>query len=235
MGADQSPNTKSEIDEIMNEIQNLQKGMAQAAAAPPAASAQVSTPVANDPGSPSVQKNDTPAPVASSALTPATAPAVMVDDNAFTDASLEETLAEIKSETASGGAFDEPSAPVESIVPTMASVTPDQAAEDAFDEALLETEAERIAEEISQEQIEELKMTSPVRLTTLDHLSNQQSPDEGSLTISLKGSMTLKLKYEYEGQDVVVGFENGCLNVRLSNGTEFKIPVGTTQSYSKAA
>jgi hypothetical protein len=37
--------------------------------------------------------------------------------------------------------------------------------------------------------------------------------------------MTLRLKYEYNGQDVTIRFVDQCLRVELSDGTEFKIPV----------
>jgi hypothetical protein len=52
----------------------------------------------------------------------------------------------------------------------------------------------------------------------------EKSP-EGSLSLTLSGSMTLRLKYEYNGQDVTIRFVDHCLRVELSDGTEFKIPV----------
>jgi hypothetical protein len=59
-----------------------------------------------------------------------------------------------------------------------------------------------------------------------EEMSKLNSAEEGSLTISLKGSMSLKLKYETEGREVTVAFEDRFLKVELSDGTEFKIPVG---------
>jgi len=47
-----------------------------------------------------------------------------------------------------------------------------------------------------------------------------------SLTMSLTGSMTLRLKYEFAGQEVTVGFSDEFLKIELADGTEFKIPVG---------
>ena len=38
--------------------------------------------------------------------------------------------------------------------------------------------------------------------------------------------MTLKLKYECDGQEVSVGFSDNALMVQLADGTEFKIPAG---------
>jgi hypothetical protein len=48
---------------------------------------------------------------------------------------------------------------------------------------------------------------------------------EGSLSMTLTGNVRLNLRYEHEGQEVTVGFENQFLTVRLSDGTEFRIPV----------
>lgn len=52
-----------------------------------------------------------------------------------------------------------------------------------------------------------------------------QDHDEGSLTMSVNGTMTLKLKYEFEGHEVTIRFADHCLKVELADGTEFKIPV----------
>lgn len=52
------------------------------------------------------------------------------------------------------------------------------------------------------------------------------SAQEGALTMTLQGSMKLKLNYDFDGQTVAIWFSDGCLKVELANGTEFKIPVG---------
>ncbi|OFZ18956.1 MAG: hypothetical protein A2X94_13485 [Bdellovibrionales bacterium GWB1_55_8] len=49
--------------------------------------------------------------------------------------------------------------------------------------------------------------------------------DGGALSLRLTGSMTLTLQYDYEGEQVTVGFSDNMLKVQLSDGTEFKIPV----------
>lgn len=49
--------------------------------------------------------------------------------------------------------------------------------------------------------------------------------EEGCLQMTLTGNMTLKLKYEFGGQEVTVGFSDHALRVELSDGTEFKIPI----------
>jgi hypothetical protein len=47
----------------------------------------------------------------------------------------------------------------------------------------------------------------------------------GTLTLSLTGSMNLRLRYECEGQEVTIGFVDDALRVELADGTEFKVPV----------
>jgi hypothetical protein len=48
---------------------------------------------------------------------------------------------------------------------------------------------------------------------------------DGCLTLTLTGNMTLKLKYEFEGQEVTVSFADQALRVQMTDGTEFKVPV----------
>ena len=52
-----------------------------------------------------------------------------------------------------------------------------------------------------------------------------EASEDGSLTMSVRGNMTLKLKYECDGQEVMVGVQGDSLWVQLADGTEFKIPV----------
>ncbi len=47
----------------------------------------------------------------------------------------------------------------------------------------------------------------------------------GELTLSLTGDISLRLRYQIEGQDIVIGFKDHALQVRMNDGTEFKIPV----------
>ena len=49
---------------------------------------------------------------------------------------------------------------------------------------------------------------------------------EGSLSMTLAGSMRLALKYEQNGQEVSIRFEDEFLRIALADGTEFKVPVG---------
>lgn len=58
---------------------------------------------------------------------------------------------------------------------------------------------------------------------------------DGSLTMTLTGNMTLKLKYAYGGHEVVVGFNEQFLVVQMADGTEFKVPVGRPTLKRKVA
>ena len=49
--------------------------------------------------------------------------------------------------------------------------------------------------------------------------------EEGTLTMSLTGKMKLNLRYDFENWQVQIGFNDDALHVKLSDGTEFKIPV----------
>jgi hypothetical protein len=69
-------------------------------------------------------------------------------------------------------------------------------------------------------------------MTSQNESSDETSP---SLTMSLTGSMTLKLKYEFAGQEVTVGFSDEFLKVELADGTEFKIPVGRQKALRRVA
>lgn len=51
------------------------------------------------------------------------------------------------------------------------------------------------------------------------------SSSDGELSLTLTGNMTLKLCYQFEGQEVRIGFKDQSLQVTLTDGTEFKIPV----------
>jgi hypothetical protein len=54
---------------------------------------------------------------------------------------------------------------------------------------------------------------------------NSSGGSDGSLTMTLTGNMTLKLKYEFEGQEVTISFADQALRVQMTDGTEFKVPV----------
>jgi hypothetical protein len=64
-------------------------------------------------------------------------------------------------------------------------------------------------------------------MEAVEAVTEEENPmkEDGSLTLTLKGNMTLKLKYEFEGQEVTVSFADQSLRVQMSDGTEFKVPV----------
>ncbi|MGE4106164.1 MAG: hypothetical protein AB7F66_03050 [Bacteriovoracia bacterium] len=70
---------------------------------------------------------------------------------------------------------------------------------------------------------------TPVRSKNVEKRNRMPSvtteTESGTLTMNLTGNMTLKLTYEFEGQEVSVCFVDQCLKVELSDGSEFKIPV----------
>lgn len=135
-------------------------------------------------------------------------------------------------------------------------------AEEPFEEPVAEAEevAEEITEEETQEETEEVtneeiadeEITDelPEESTaesTGDEVSEEVSEEveeeespmshhdaDGALTLQLQGSMTLKLKYEADGQEVTVAFSEGCLKVTLGDGTEFKVPVSRRHSANVA-
>jgi hypothetical protein len=55
----------------------------------------------------------------------------------------------------------------------------------------------------------------------------------GELTMNLSGSMSLKLKYQFEGQEVFVSFADGTLLVELADGSEIKIPLTPRKTTGK--
>ena len=161
---------QQEIDEIMNEIQSLQAGMA-AVSAPQAGEAQAPAPVASA-AQPEVKPM---------AMTQASAPTELADFHASgSDAPMEDTLADVKDES------------------------------------------EHLVAAMDETDHEEITMSQDLEN---DDSTETDGSEDGSLTLSLKGRMTLKLKYECDGQEIVVGFSDGCLKVQLADGTEFKVPV----------
>lgn len=58
-------------------------------------------------------------------------------------------------------------------------------------------------------------------------------PQEGCLSMTLTGNMTLQLKYECDSQMATISFKQGALVVLLKDGTEFKIPMNKP-SYLRA-
>ena len=57
------------------------------------------------------------------------------------------------------------------------------------------------------------------------HTEDHQSEEDGVIEMSIRGKLTLKLNRNTDGQDVILRFGSTHLQISLSDGTEFKIPV----------
>jgi hypothetical protein len=60
-----------------------------------------------------------------------------------------------------------------------------------------------------------------------EHLKISQSGNssDNSLSMTVTGQMSLKLNFEYEGEEVLVNFDSDKIHIQFSEGTEFKIPL----------
>ncbi len=68
----------------------------------------------------------------------------------------------------------------------------------------------------------------PIEAQMLDETTSPSKvnpSEDGTLTMSLTGKMKLNLRYDFESWQVQIGFNEDALVVKLSDGTEFKIPV----------
>ena len=52
---------------------------------------------------------------------------------------------------------------------------------------------------------------------------------QGELSMTLSGSMSLKLKYEFGDQSVQIRFEDQCMKVELADGTELNMDITTAE------
>jgi hypothetical protein len=99
-----------------------------------------------------------------------------------------------------------------------------EAEEDAkFEES--EDDIPRIGTKVNSS-VEDLMAMTPSMDTVRDFTETGASSQPASISITLSGTMTLKLKYEYQGQEITVGFSDHFLKIALADGTEFKLPVG---------
>ncbi len=129
------------------------------------------------------------------------------------DGSMEETLVGIKDESEAVAVDPEDS----------------RAAAEAMAEAMVEEPIEeQVDEQVDEvEEEEESRMAQPQPGAT--------AGNDGSLTLTVSGAMTLKLRYEGGGQDITIGFTDNSLSVTLADGTEFKVPVTRTAPQQGAA
>ncbi len=75
---------------------------------------------------------------------------------------------------------------------------------------------------------------APVAKVTEISKANSQAGD-ATLSMTLTGSMKLKLNYECGEQTVTISFGDDGLQLRTSDGAEFKIPTGKRTNQRKAA
>ena len=221
-------NSLDEIDQIMNEIEELQQSMGSAqpvSAAPPPPAATKSTPVA----APPVATAPTEIPQ-HQAIAQASADDVMAEFQAGkSEDSIEETLGTLKDdEPLSPGLID---TALEGPVVATGQDAVDQALSDVPEAASPHAEQEDTIEEFDEPIQEPISMHDTVQRRATAATSGGS---DASVSVKLSGEMTLKLSYEYEGQEVTIGFTDGALRVELSDGTEFKIPV-RRNSLRKAA
>jgi hypothetical protein len=212
MSGTQKSREDAEIEEIMGEIETLQKEMrpvATPAAKPAAANVHVMTQKASssDPVLSADEEEDI--------LKEFRAGATGGDS----DGGLEDTLADLKADD----------------VPQGKSILDEAISQDSSDsEEIEEREAEHQHDEVEAQAEENDSHSSdheqeeePMAYDDDNHEQNDEQ--NGTLSMTLNGNMTLKLKYATGDQEVSIGFGGGALTVKLADGTEFKIPVRKTQ------
>lgn len=119
----------------------------------------------------------------------------------------------------------QPSAIEPAAVHNLAGFRPDAAA--AGSESL---PMEETLSQITTDSIPESKLLNePVQavVTPILETPMKKAREEGQMTLSVSGSMSLKLKFESGDQEVTVSFEGDSLKVSCNDGAEFKIPVGS--------
>ncbi|MBY0471744.1 hypothetical protein K2X30_11310 [bacterium] len=218
--------TQDEIEQIMSEIESLQKDMAEASSV-----------------------ESTPSVVSTSRATPAAeetpeVPEVDASIQALTgdDTESEPIFAVGGSDTPSNGSASSDEVPLEE---TLGSMKAEESETSIFDdeEDTSQAPAAHVGDHISEEEEqlireinEKVQMDSPVSPARKMPSSMEMDSDRvtapngsggtGALTLSLVGNMNLKLKYESEGHEVLISFADEALRVQLEDGTEFKIPMG---------
>jgi hypothetical protein len=134
--------------------------------------------------------------------------------------SMESTLAELR---------EDPT------VRTLLDQTLDDQARRQTDRENFSATSEAPAEPVVKEPAVMKKVETLPNIESSREQNDHQDSASPSLTMSLTGSMTLRLKYEFAGQEVIVGFTDEFLKVELADGTEFKIPVGRQKTLRRVA
>ncbi len=198
-----------DLDQIMNEIEELQQGMTA-----PAVEAKAPLRVVEAPEGEPVHVTEETSEVQEDALKEFHA-------GKEGSSSIEETLADLKDDESVGTGTNLIDQAIEA----------ERKAMEKNDETQVEAVHEDTHE--SEEPIEEAR--PPKRRARGGKLSRSTSTPpplpvhsgeaSGSVDLTLSGHLGLRLRYEYEGQEVIIGFSDGSLHVEMSDGTEFKIPV----------
>lgn len=97
----------------------------------------------------------------------------------------------------------------------------DAGLEDTLAELKEEASSGGLLDEVEKFEDEVEKFKDEVEKT--EEATMSQSND-GTLSLNVTGNMTLKLKYEFEGQEVTISFVDHALKVQTTDGAEFKIP-----------
>jgi hypothetical protein len=228
--------TQDEIEQIMSEIEELQQEMSTAAAsavASPAPRAAAPAPAAEQGAAPPKLRAvpvpeaeaEAPTPVAEAALD---GEDVMSEFKGGEDGpGMEETLANLKQEENPG----------RSLIDDAIHASRTEASEDTGAETNFEATAEAPGSHADAHEGEIMAPTT--QNPRYDESATPSAAEDagGTLTMTLKGNMTLRLKYDFEGQEVVVAFSDHNLKIAMADGTEFKIPVGQggKKQFRKAA
>jgi hypothetical protein len=209
--------THDEIDDIMAEIERIKNTMTT-----PIAGSSVET------ASESVTGSESSGPASEAEVVQE------VDFGAAnTDAPLEETLGAIEVEEASGGVLSDsqPEIVAASVESMPEGVFAGEPVEGVAPAAVMEAK-----EPFVPKLVPEMPSVSRATFQPIAPRSQSSRPGEsGSLSMTLSGSMTLSLKYEMDGQEVTIGFDDSFLHLSLADGTEFKIPVGRSARKNAAA
>jgi len=141
------------------------------------------------------------------------------------DSDMETTLSQLKGDDSGTGILDNVvDSTVERALDRAIASTADQKFEIDTELESAVAAAEGTSFEGGLDEAEEMSMTNHSS-SGANSGGNSAGNSDGSLTMTLTGNMTLKLKYEFEGQEVTVSFADQALSVKMTDGTEFKVPV----------
>lgn len=94
--------------------------------------------------------------------------------------------------------------------------------EEHIDEII--NEIEKLQEEIDEPENSKGSVSETDSLAEEGQAWEEVDKDSGLLSMSIQGNMNLKLNYQFD-QFVVIGIQSGFLQIRLSDGSEFKVPI----------